>query len=343
MRRLITCIIVTAALALTLSAQVASPVAPENAIQAFDERLGPDDGAVAALLIGGNLRGNLDLCDCNHPRGGLARRVGYAEAFKRKFKDVPILQVDAGFLFYNSTGYPRFAMVQNEQVAKAFSRWPLDVVNLSRFDLIYAQKLFASEGLAERAAELPILKNMISANGVWEPGVDPPRPFVVKEVSGPRIKSNRGKLRIAFVGLAEPIKMSEGMMDASVGDLFAAARKVVPLARKSADLVVIVAHSEWKAANRLASENPEADVVIAGDAEAFFEPLMVGKVLVIPAAPGNVREGDLRIYFGADGRLAPGGRATYKFRLTDLDAVVPADPAALAFTEAARQERSQRR
>ena len=28
----------------------------------FDEKLGADDGAVMAILIGGNLRGNLGLC-----------------------------------------------------------------------------------------------------------------------------------------------------------------------------------------------------------------------------------------------------------------------------------------
>ncbi|HWP45085.1 MAG TPA: hypothetical protein VNO14_17715, partial [Blastocatellia bacterium] len=43
----------------------------------FEQRLGPDDGAALAILFGANMRGNLDLCDCNYPRGGLARRVGY--------------------------------------------------------------------------------------------------------------------------------------------------------------------------------------------------------------------------------------------------------------------------
>lgn len=76
----------------------------------LDERLGTDDGAALAILFGANMRGNLELCDCNYPRGGLSRRVGYVEAFKKKFKDTPVIQVEGGFFFYGSEGYPtRFA------------------------------------------------------------------------------------------------------------------------------------------------------------------------------------------------------------------------------------------
>ena len=38
-------------------------------------------GAALAILFGANMRGNLEVCDCKYPRGGLARRVGYVEAF----------------------------------------------------------------------------------------------------------------------------------------------------------------------------------------------------------------------------------------------------------------------
>jgi 2',3'-cyclic-nucleotide 2'-phosphodiesterase (5'-nucleotidase family) len=322
--------------AVDVAQQPSAGVETKTAGETFDERLGEDDGAALAILIGANQRGNLEVCDCNQPRGGLARRVGYAEGFRRKFKDIPFLNVDAGFLFYGAAGYPKWVMIQNDQVLKAYSRWPLDVVNLGRFDLIYAQKLFEREGLAERASANPLIRNMISANGVFGPEVTPPPPFIVKEVTGPRIKVRGGKLRIAFLGLAEPVHVSEGL-DATVTNLFDAARRFVPQAKKKADLVVILAHCEWNAAIRLANENPQADLVVAGNAEGFFEPEKVGDVLVIPASPGNVKEGDLRIY------LDKSGRATFKYRLTDLDAVVPSDPAALAFTATARSERDRLR
>ena len=324
-----------AALGITLlcaSGLTQTPVPAANEPATFDERLGVDDGAALAILFGANLRGNLELCDCNHPRGGLARRVGYVEAFRKKFAETPVIQLEAGHFLYDSTGYADYTMLQNEQVARAYSRWPIDVINLGRWDLIWARKMLEREGLAQRMSALPMLKNLISANGVFEPAVAPPPAFVVKEVTGPRIKGRKKKLRIGFVGLAEPIKPGGGMFDATVTNIYEACRKAVVEARKHSDLLVIVAHCEFEPALRLVRENPEADLVIAGDAETVYNVRQIGKTTVVCAAPGNTQEGDLRVY------LSPNGSFSFKFRSTDLDALVPADPAAAAYTEAARQE-----
>ena len=310
--------------------QTTAPTAAEPAT--FDERLGQDDGAALAILFGANLRGNLEMCDCNHPRGGLARRVGYVQAFRKKFTETPVIQLEAGHFLYDSTGYAEYTMLQNAQVAQAYSRWPIDVINLGRWDLIWARKMLEREGLVQRLTALPMLKNLISANGVFEPTVAAPAPFVVKEVTGPRIKGKKKRLRIGFVGLAEPIKPGGGMFDATVTNIFEAGRKAVLAVRKQCDVLVIVAHSEFEAALRLARENPEADLVIVGDAETVFNMQRIGKTMVVCAAPGNTQQGDLRLY------LAPDGSFSFKFRSTDLDALVPADPAAAAYTDAARQE-----
>ncbi len=299
----------------------------------FDARLGEDDGAAAAILFGANMRGNPGLCDCNNPRGGLGRRIGYVEAFKRKFKQTPVLHVEAGNLFYNSEGYTPYIKLQNEQMARAFSRWPVDVVNLSRYDLIFARKILARDGLPGRTTELPVIKNMISANGIFEPEEAPPAQFVIKEVRGPRIMGAARKLRVGFIGLAEPKRASGGVMDGTVKDMFEIARQLVPRVRKSCDVLVIVAHAELKAAMMLAEQNPLVDIVIAGNAEGIYRPREVGKALVLSAAPGNIEQGDLRIYIGKTGQIS------YKFRSTELDDYVPADPAASAFAESAMRER----
>jgi 2',3'-cyclic-nucleotide 2'-phosphodiesterase (5'-nucleotidase family) len=112
---------------------------------------------------------------------------------------------------------------------------------------------------------------------------------------------------------------------------------VAPLARKECDLLVIVAHCELKTAVRLAEENPQADIVIAGDADGLYKPRQVGNTLVVFAAPGNIQQGDLRVYQSKDGRMS------FKFMSMDLDATVPADPKAAAFTEAMRLERERSR
>ena len=240
------------------------------------------------------------------------------------------MQVESGSFWYNTTSQDRVTLLRNEQVTTAYSRWPMDVINLGRFDLPNAQKLFRREGFAERAWRWPMIKNLVSANGVFDASEGAPPPYIIKEVTGPRIKGK--KLRIGFIGLAEPIRPGAGVMDATVTNMFEAARRVTLLARKECDLLVIVAHSEMESAMRLAKENPEADVVIAGNAEGLFKPRQVGNTFVIGASPGNTQQGDLRIYFDK------GGRASFKYISTDLDAAVPSDPEAAAFVETANRE-----
>jgi 2',3'-cyclic-nucleotide 2'-phosphodiesterase (5'-nucleotidase family) len=298
----------------------------------LSERLGEDDGAVAAILFGAGLRGNLEVCDCANPRGGLARRVGYTDEFKKKFSQTPVIQLEAGQFLYDASVRSELIMLQNEQVARAYSRWPVDVINLGRYDLAWARKVLLRDGLAERMSALPMLKNLISANGVFDSDVAAPPSFIIREVSGPRVKSSRRRLRIGFVGVAAPNRPSGGVYDGTVTDMFTAARKAVLAARKRSDLLVIVAHSEMEQSERLARENPEADVVIAGNAEAMYKPKYVGKTLLVCAAPGNTQEGDLRIY------QQPGGKFTFTFRSLDLDAGVPSNAEALAYTNEARKE-----
>lgn len=322
---------VFAIIALSICALTQTTTPAQSAAQAstFEERLGADDGAAMAILFGANMRGNMDLCDCNLPRGGLARRIGYLEGFKKKFKDTPVLHLEAGQFWYNSeTESPVIAM-QNDYVSRAYSRWPMDVINLSRYDLIYANKLLTKEGLTERIKTLPMIQNLISANGKFATEVAAPVPYIIKEVKGPRIKGAKKSIKIGFLGLAEPMHSNSGMMDITVKNMFEMARRFVPELRKKCDVLIIVAHSELPAALKLASENPEANIVIAGNAEGLFKPREVGKTLVVCAAPGNTQEGDLRLYLSAEGRIS------FKFLSTDLDDLVPSDPAALAFAEEA--------
>lgn len=321
------------AIVMSLFEGIAGTVAVDAQPGAFDQLLGIDDGPALAILFGGNLRGNLEMCDCTHPRGGLARRVGYVEGFKKKFKQTAVIQVEAGNFLDATLDYrgqmPSLAALQNKLVLGAYDRWPVDVINLGRQDLIYAQQAFAADGLNERLRFLPILKNVITANGLFSGRAAAPPGMLIKEISGARIKQK--KLRAGFVGLAEPMQVSEGR-DATVSDMFEAARRTVLTARKQADLVVIVAHCEVETAVRLARENPEVDIVIAGNAETVFKPRTVGNTFIVCAAPGNTQEGDLRIYIG------PGGKYRFTFRSTDLDNQVPADPAAIEYTKAVREE-----
>lgn len=328
MKRAASCIAVLSIYVLAFSQSGPGP-------QSFEQRLGDDDGAAFAILFGANLRASLEVCDCNQPRGGLARRVGYVEGFKKKFPDVPVIQVEAGNFLSDSVSYQGnmtpVVLLQNRQVLAAYNRFRVDVVNLSRTDLPYAWTLLSVGGLSERIASFPVIESVISANGVFDDALRAPAPYLIKEVTGPRIGRRRKKVRIAFVGLAEGARGAEGI-DARVSDIFKVARRVVPSARRGSDLLVIVAHATMDTALRLAEQNPEADVVIAGDTGGAVNPRRVGRALIVGAAPGNTQEGDLRVYISKTGEF------TYTFRSLDLDATVPADADALAFTEEARRE-----
>lgn len=242
-----------------------------------------------------------------------------------------MLQVEGGFFLYSGSD------LQSEQVAIAYSRWPVDVINLGREDLSYAKILLTQEGLNDRIKRLPMIKNLISANAVFGPSFAPPPAYVIKEVAGPRIYNGKKKLKIGFVGVAAPNNPGDGMRDATVSNMFEAATRAVLKARKECDLLVIIAHCELDQALKLAAENLDADVVIAADSGGLYNPRRVGNTLVVSAAPGNIREGDLRVYLNKNGRV------DFKFLSTDLDAQVPSDPAAMAFVEAARAERDRLR
>ncbi|HSQ18739.1 MAG TPA: hypothetical protein VLR92_00060, partial [Blastocatellia bacterium] len=84
MRRSLSLVLAIICFSMSVATQTEPPRPGENTLS-LDERLGTDDGAALAILFGANMRGNLDLCDCNYPRGGIARRVGYVQAFKKKF------------------------------------------------------------------------------------------------------------------------------------------------------------------------------------------------------------------------------------------------------------------
>jgi len=318
-------------LSVTAATQTEPPKPGQNTLS-LDERLGTDDGAALAILFGANMHGNLDLCDCNYPRGGLARRVGYVEAFKKKFKDTVVVQVEGGYFFFGSIGYP-MADLKNEQTARAFSRFLPDVINLGRDDLSYAQRLLAKEGLSDRIGKFPMIKNLISANAVFGADAEPPPPYTIKEVGGPRIYGGKKKIKIGFVGVAAPTNPGAGVLDATVSNMYQTTTRFVLKARKECDVLVLVAHCDIEAAVKLASENLEVDVVIASDSGGIYNPRRIGNTLVVSTAPGNTQESDLRLYIDKDGQI------TYKFRATDLDSLVPVDPAAAAFADAARAER----
>lgn len=246
------------------------------------------------------------------------------EAFKKKFKDTPVIQVETGNFLMRGVGSA--VREKNERVMRALSLFPVDVINLGQYDLGHAAKFLAREGYDERVARLSMLKNLISANGVFAPALAPPPAFVIKEVRGPRIKDGKQSLKVGFLGLSEPRHVVGGK-DTSVKDMYETARALVPELRKKCDLLVLLTQADYEPAAKLATENPEADVVIAGNTSMAYTPKTIGKTLLISTAPSNAQQGDLRIYVDNKGKFS------FKFRSTDLDLSAPVNAEAEAFVQ----------
>ena len=87
----------------------------------------------------------------------MARRVGYVEGFKKKFKDTPVIQAELGS-FFQAAPVMGWRYRLNENVARAFSRLPVAHAIRLAEDLAYAKKLLARDGLDERVRSLPMIK-----------------------------------------------------------------------------------------------------------------------------------------------------------------------------------------
>src|SRR5258705_7678592 len=100
LRRVLCTVLAVACLSVCGATQTEPPKPGENTLS-LDERLGTDDGAALAILFGANMRGNLDLCDCNYPRGGMVRRRVQLGGVNKKLKKKPVLPIYSGvFLFW---------------------------------------------------------------------------------------------------------------------------------------------------------------------------------------------------------------------------------------------------
>src|SRR5262247_3881646 len=76
---------------------LAKKAAPSGTLE---DRLDKDDGYGIVLFYSMGVRGNLEVCGCPiHPLGGVARRIGYINVFRKRSPDAAVLQVDAGYIF----------------------------------------------------------------------------------------------------------------------------------------------------------------------------------------------------------------------------------------------------
>ncbi|MBO0727546.1 MAG: hypothetical protein J2P52_18245, partial [Blastocatellia bacterium] len=306
----------------------------------LEDRLSVDDGYGIVLFYSMGIKGNLEVCGCPiHPLGGVARRMGYINAFRNRSPDAAILQVDAGYIFSDDlnlegTGLRDDARLMNDWIVRANEVMGLDVVNLGFRDLLYAGSL-----LKPGADLRPEKSSLISANvkpmNAGDAGLVAPAPYVIKIVTGKRLPQ---PVRIAFIGLSDVAPdESKDMVTKSgfvIDDPLAAAKAALAEVRDKADVTVIVGYLKLQTVNKLAMQNEDLDLIIAAEERGIvFDPKQIKNTMVVYAAKETKHLGELRFYTDAEGVVE-----RFTARYVELDEVIPDDKRMAEITAGARKE-----
>ena len=297
------------------------------------DRLGKDDGYAATLFFSADIGGNLEVCGCPiRPLGGIARRLGYINAFRGRSPDAATMMVDAGHIFSDEMGQSgelnADAKLMNDWIVRANEQMDLAVVNLSHRDLKYAQRLFDPN-----AALKPEKATLISAN-IKTPNASI-APYTIKTLTAKRLKK---PVRIAFIGLSElppdDKKNALTKQGFTFADPLEIAKTTLAEVNDKADINIIIGYFKPGTANKLATQNSELDLIIAYDERGFVhDPKQVNNTLILYASRQSKYLGELRFYADANGEIE-----RFTNRYVELDSVIPDDPAMLETTKKARAE-----
>lgn len=297
------------------------------------DRLGKDDGYAATLFFSADIGGNLEVCGCPiRPLGGIARRLGYINAFRQRSPDAATMMVDAGHIFSDETGESgdlnADAKLMNDWIVRANEQMELAVVNVSHRDLKYVQRV-----LAPNAVLKPEKATLISAN-IQASNLNI-APYTIKTLTAKRLKK---PVRIAFIGLSELPPDNKKEVIAKQGFTFAdpveTAKTTLAEVKDKADINIIVGYFKPGTANKLATQNSDLDLIISYDERGFVhDPKQVNNALILYASRQSKYLGELRFYADANGEIE-----RFTNRYVELDSVIPDDPAMLETTKKARAE-----
>lgn len=302
----------------------------------LDDRLDKDDGYGMVLFYSSSVHGNLEVCGCPiHPLGGVARRAGYINAFRKRSPDAAVIQVDAGYIFSDDTNEAgnnlrEDARLMNDWIVRANEIMNLEVVNLSYRDLRYAGVLLKPGADPKTEKSTLISANVKAAD---EKQVSP-APYVIKTVTGKRLQK---PVRVAFIGLTEvaPDEYKEGVTAGGfvINHPLEAAKAALAEVRDKADLTVIVGYLSFPTVNKLARDNDDLDLIIVADERGLVpDPKQVNNALIVYAAKETKHLGELRFYTDQEGVID-----RFTARYVELDEIIPDDPQMAAITKQTRQ------
>ena len=138
---------------------------------------------------------------------------------------------------------------------------------------------------------------LVSTNAVVPKGslVEAP-PYVIRE-----IESARGRVvRVGLLGLAAP---APGSTAIEFADPIESARRYAAELAGRVDVLVALAQMAEAGSRELVKKVPEIDIVIGAANDAHLtEPLFEGESMILYPISQGMSLGDLRLFFGDDGR-----------------------------------------
>ncbi|MCS7079144.1 MAG: hypothetical protein NZ585_03725 [Chloracidobacterium sp.] len=288
----------------------------------FVKLLGQDDGFALALLFGADVQGNLKDCGCpKHPQGGLAWRMGYAEGLKKLVPDVAIVQLDAGRMFANSVGYIQpYDRVRNEWMLRAYGEAGFAAANISYYDVQMLAELLHKSEFENKRQKFPFLARLVSANvRPTKPDLVAPPRYLVETVTGKRLPKPI-RLGITGVTMANPNPGAE-TLNFTIDDPAEALKLVLPELRAKSDFVIVMSYGPEAQTDKV-TKVPGIDLVVVANnlGAMILQVQKVNDVSVVQAFSQTKMLGDLRFYYGTDGKLNQ-----MRLSMPSLDKVIPTD------------------
>lgn len=303
------------------------------------QRLDKDDGYSMVLFYSADIHGNLEVCGCAiHPLGGVARRMGYINAFRKRSPDAAIVMADVGRIFADDRAEDQppseiraDARLMNDWIVRANELMGLEIVNLSYRDLPYAGGLLMPDVKLKPERSVLVSANVKVTDGTRENAA----PYIIKTVTGKRLPM---PLRIAFIGLSDvpPTEFKDQVFASGfvINDPLAAAKMALAEVHDKADVTVILGYLKRSTANKLAQQNDDLDLIVTTDGSGVtLDPLEINNTLIVYAAKETKHLGELRFYTDSEGVVE-----RFTNRYVELDEVIPDDPQVAAMTKQARQE-----
>jgi len=204
------------------------------------------------LLSTTDVNGRTGPCGCHIPKGGLARRAGFADSLRTLFGQVAL--VDAGGFFPEEDG-------QQDRVAfmvDAMNLLNTDAVGVGARDLRYGASFL---GAQVKRSRLPVVcANLVDARS-GRPLFDP---YVIKKV---------GNAKVGFFGLiGAKADLGPSRDSLRIEDPTAAARRTVAdMRKKGADVVVLLAQLGQVDSEDLVGAIDGVNAVVVGSGAAMMQ------------------------------------------------------------------------